>query len=150
MAKSKETFNKKEKEKQRIKQRVEKQQKKDARKANAKKGGRLEDMMAFIDENGNLSDTPPDPRNKKSFKLEDIPIGVTKRTKEDEDENRTGVVTYFDESKGYGFINDQQSNERVFVHVNNLLERIKISDKVMFKLGSGPRGLAAIEVKKLS
>lgn len=150
MAKSKETFNKKEKEKKRLKQRQEKLQKKEERKANTKKGQSLEDMMAFIDENGNLSDTPPDPRNKKSFKLEDIPIGVAKQSDIPEDENRTGTVTYFDESKGYGFINDQLTNERVFIHVNNLTEKINVSDKVMFKLGSGPRGLAAVDVKKMN
>ena len=150
MAKSKETFNKKEKEKKRLKQRQEKLQRKEERKANTKKGLRLEDMMAFIDENGNLSDTPPDPRNKKSFKLEDIPIGVAKQSDVPVDENRTGTVTYFDESKGYGFINDQLTNERVFIHINNLTEKINVSDKVMFKLGSGPRGLAAIEVKKMN
>ncbi len=150
MAKSKETFNKKEKEKKRLKQRQEKLQKKEERKANTKKGQSLEDMMAFIDENGNLSDTPPDPRNKKSFKLEDIAIGVAKQSDIPEDENRTGTVTYFDESKGYGFINDQLTNERVFIHVNNLTEKINVSDKVMFKLGSGPRGLAAVDVKKMN
>jgi hypothetical protein len=65
MAKSKETFNKKEKEKKRLKQRQEKREKKEERKANAKKGKSLEEMMAYIDEDGNISDTPPDPRQKR-------------------------------------------------------------------------------------
>ncbi len=58
MAKSKETFIKREKEKQRIKQKQEKREKMQERKANAGHKS-LEDMMAYIDENGNLSSTAP-------------------------------------------------------------------------------------------
>lgn len=60
MAKSKETFNKREKEKKRLKQRQEKREKQEERKANAAKGKPLEAMLAYIDENGNLSSVPPD------------------------------------------------------------------------------------------
>ena len=59
MAKSKETFFKKQKEKQRLKNRQDKQQKMEERKANAKKGKTLNEMLAYVDENGNLSSTPP-------------------------------------------------------------------------------------------
>jgi len=59
MAKSKETFGKKQKEKQRLKNRQDKQQKKEERKANLKKGKTLNEMLAYVDENGNLSSTPP-------------------------------------------------------------------------------------------
>ena len=59
MAKSQETFSKKEKGKQKIKQRQEKLEKMNERKANAKKGKSLEEMMAYVDENGNLTSTPP-------------------------------------------------------------------------------------------
>jgi hypothetical protein len=60
MAKSKETFLKREKEKKRIKQRQEKQEKMEERKANGDKPKSLEDMLAYIDEDGNISSTPPD------------------------------------------------------------------------------------------
>jgi len=59
MAKSKETFGKKQKEKQRLKKRQDKQQKMEERKANSKKGKSLNEMLAYVDENGNLSSTPP-------------------------------------------------------------------------------------------
>ena len=85
MAKSKETFNKKEKEKKRLKQRQEKREKMEERKANAKKGQSLDDMMAYIDEDGNISSTPPDPKKKKLFNVEDIQIGVPKFEETDED-----------------------------------------------------------------
>ena len=60
MAKSKETFNKKEKEQRRNKAKQDKKARMEERKANKKKGGSLEDMMAYIDENGNITSTPPD------------------------------------------------------------------------------------------
>jgi len=64
MAKSKETFGKKQKEKQRLKKRQDKQQKMEERKANSKKGKSLNEMLAYVDENGNLSSIPPDVRKK--------------------------------------------------------------------------------------
>ena len=76
MGKSQETFSKKEKEKNRLKKRQDKAEKMEERKANAKKGKTLEEMMAYIDENGNISSTPPDPRKKKIFKQEEIQVGV--------------------------------------------------------------------------
>lgn len=149
MAKPKETFNKKEKEKKRLKQRQEKREKMEDRKANAKKGKSLEDMMAYIDENGNISDTPPDPRNKKLFKKEDMQIGVPKQ--EDITEViRSGTVIFFNDEKGFGFINDQITSERIFIHANNLSEPIKESDKVNFEVEMGARGPSAINVKKLN
>jgi len=59
MAKSKITFNKKEREKKRLKKRNEKAEKMAERKANVVKGKSLDDMMAYVDENGNLSKHPP-------------------------------------------------------------------------------------------
>ena len=59
MARKKETYNKREKDKKRIKQRMDKAEKKEQRKANSSKGKSLEDMLAYIDENGNLSPVRP-------------------------------------------------------------------------------------------
>jgi hypothetical protein len=59
MAKSKITFEKRQKEIKRIKQREEKKTKMQERKANASKGKSLEDMIAYLDEDGNLTSTPP-------------------------------------------------------------------------------------------
>ena len=118
------------------------------RKANAKKGKSLDEMMAYIDENGNISDTPPDPKKMKVFKQEDINIGVPKFEEREEDLIRTGVVTYFNNDKGFGFINDLQTQERVFVHVNQLSEPLKEGDKLTFEVEMGPKGPSAINVKK--
>ena len=66
MAKSQETFSKKEAEKKKAQKKKEKEQRKEERKANAKSGS-LEDMMAYVDEYGNITSTPPDPLKKKSI-----------------------------------------------------------------------------------
>src|SRR3977135_3764538 len=119
MAKSQETFGKKDKQKQKLKQRMEKAEKMEERKANAKKGKTLDEMLAYVDENGNISSTPPDPRKKKTFRQEDMQIGVLKQEAREQDEIiRTGVVTFFNETKGFGFIKDIQTQESVFIHVN--------------------------------
>jgi cold shock CspA family protein len=149
MGKSGETFNKKEKEKKRAKQKKDKAEKMEERKANAKKGKSLDEMMAYIDENGNISATPPDPNKRKVFKQEDMQIGVPKHVPgEDENPVRTGVVAFFNEEKGFGFINDLQTQERVFVHANNLSEPIKEGNRVNFEVEMGPKGASAVNVKK--
>lgn len=149
MAKSKETFNKKEKEKKKLKKRQDKQEKMEERKANSRNGNNLDEMIAYIDENGNFSSTPPDPKKQSRIKLEDIQIGVRKQEPEDEAEKiRSGVVTMFNTSKGYGFIKDTQSQESIFVHANALTTQIKEHDKVTFEVEMGFKGKNAVNVKK--
>jgi cold shock CspA family protein len=151
MGKSQETFGKKEKEKKKLKERKEKAEKMQERKANAKKGKSLDEMMAYIDENGNISATPPDPRKKKIFQQEDMQIGVPKpEEREQRDVIRTGVVTFFNDAKGFGFIKDIQTQESAFIHVNQLSEPIKENDKVSFEVEMGHKGPNAINVKKIS
>jgi len=150
LAKSKETYNKKEKEKKRLKQRQEKKEKMEERKANGGQAKSLDDMMAYLDEDGNISSTPPDPKRKKVFNAEDMQISVPKyEAEEGADGPRNGVVAFFNESKGFGFINDAQTGERIFIHINQLTERINENDKVTFEVESGPRGLSAVNVKKI-
>jgi cold shock CspA family protein len=149
MGKSQETFNKKEKEKNRLKKRQDKAEKMEERKANARKGKTLEEMMAYIDENGNISSTPPDPRKKKIFKQEEIELGVPKHEDSKEDDSiRTGIVTFFNDTKGFGFIKDVRTQESVFIHVNQLSGAIRENDKVTFEVEKGPKGLHALHVKK--
>lgn len=150
MAKSQETYSKKENEKKRQQRKKEKEEKKEERQANSKKGKSLEEMMAYIDENGNISSTPPDPRKKKIINSDDIQIGVPRQADaEPQDVIRTGVVTHFNDSKGYGFIKDQQSQESVFVHINSLSGPIKENDKVTFEIEMGHKGANAVSVKKI-
>lgn len=149
MAKSKETFNKREKEKKRLKQQQDKKEKMQERKASASKGKSLDDMIAYIDEDGNLSSTPPDPKKRKAINVEDIQIGVPKYEAEEEETVRQGVVSYFNDAKGFGFINDAKSGERIFLHINQMSEPVYENDKVSFEVESRERGLTAVNVKKL-
>ncbi len=142
-----ETWNKKEREKKKQQQKKEKAEKKQERKDNAKSTS-LEDMMAYVDENGNISATPPDPKKMRKVNQEDIEIGVPKQEAIDPaDLIRTGIVTFFNHSKGYGFIKDKQTQESVFVHINSLTESIEENNKVTFEVEMGPKGANAVRVK---
>jgi len=148
MSKSQETFNKKEKEKKRLKKKQDKQKKREERKANAKNSS-SDDMLAYVDENGNITDTPPDMSKKKDIDAEDIEIGIPKRSKEDEITTRTGRVEFFNDTKGFGFIKEKDTNEKFFVHVNGLLEEIQENDIVTFELERGLKGMNAVQVKRV-
>ncbi|MEX0965969.1 MAG: cold shock domain-containing protein [Bacteroidia bacterium] len=148
MGKSQETFNKKEREKKRMKKRLEKQEKRDERKANSE-GGALENMLAYIDENGNITDTPPDPAKKKKIDLSSIPLGVPKREKDETDAVLKGKVDFFDHCKGFGFIKVPGTNDRYFVHVNGLIDKIEEGDTVTFELERGMKGMNSVRVKKV-
>ena len=102
------TFGKRENEKKRQKKRLEKAEKKEERQASAQKGQSLDEMLAYVDENGNIVDTPPDPKKKKEINVADIRIGaIRQEDMEPEDPIRKGTVTFFNDSKGYGFIKDK-------------------------------------------
>ena len=145
-----ESWNKKEREKRKQKERRDKADKMKERKENAGKSKGLDDMMAYVDENGVITSTPPDPRKRKEIKLEDIEIGVPEYVPPTQEElNRTGKITFFNHEKGFGFIKDQLSQESIFVHANNMSEPVKENDKVSFEIGNGPKGPMAVNVKKL-
>jgi cold shock CspA family protein len=149
MAKSQETWNKKEKEKKKAKKKEEKAQKKEERRANAGTAS-FDDMIAYVDEYGNISSTPPDPTKRKKIEAENIEIGVPKqKPMEAADLNRKGVVTFFNDSKGFGFIKDADSQDSIFTHINSHIDQIKEGDKVTFLIEQGPKGLNAVEVKLL-
>ena len=121
---------------------------KEERKANPGSGN-FDDMIAYVDENGNISSTPPDPTKKKKVIAENIALGVPTREEADENDGmRIGTVSFFDTSKGYGFIKCQDSQESIFTHINGHLEEIKEGNRVSFKTEKGPKGLNAIEVKQ--
>jgi cold shock CspA family protein len=150
MAKSTITFNKKEREKKKFKKQQDKKEKAEERKSSSSKGKGLEDMMAYIDEDGNITSTPPNPtKKKKTFDVDDIQIGVARRVDEEVETVRNGTVTFFNDSKGYGFIKDLQSQESVFVHINSLTEPLKEGEKITFETEQGQKGLQAVRIKKV-
>lgn len=149
MGRSQETFSKKENEKKRVAKRKLKEEKKEERKANSNSGKSLDEMMAYVDENGNLANTPPDPKKKKEINLEDIQVSTLKEEdREPVEVVRTGIVAFFNDAKGYGFIKDLKTQESFFVHINSLTEPIKENNKVTFEIEMGAKGPNAVRVKK--
>lgn len=147
MARPQETFNKKELEKKRLQKRKEKEQRKEERKANGKGETTFEDMLAYVDENGNISSKPPDPTKKRTIREEDILIGARKQEDVQANAIRKGKVTFFNNAKGFGFIKDLDTQESIFVHSNGLLNAIKENDTVTFETERGFKGLNAVRVK---
>lgn len=146
MAKAQETFNKKEKEKLRLKKRQDKQARKEERKANNEHGG-FDSMIAYVDENGMISDTPPDLSKKKKVVASSIEIGIPKQ----EDTGPviySGKVDFYNTDKGFGFIRDLKSQEKYFFHVNALLQAVAEGDTVTFELEKGMKGMNCVRVKK--
>ena len=149
MARSQDSFNKKEKEKKRRKKNQEKQERREQRKADKAAGGvkTFEDMISYVDENGNLTSTPPDPSKKRIIKAEDIPLGVPYRDESLEATQHEGRVKFFNDEKGYGFIVDAATKESIFVHINNIDGTIQENDRVTFEVEMGQKGLNAVNVK---
>ena len=105
-------------------------------------------MIAYVDENGNLSDTPMDPTKKRKINASSIEIGVPRREDVEVNPIKKGRIDFFNDSKGFGFIKELETQEKYFVHVNGLLEVIKEGDIVIFELERGQRGMNAVRVKK--
>ena len=61
---------------------------------------------------------------------------------------KTGIVKFYNESKGYGFIVKDESNQEIFVHQTGLVDAIRQNDKVSFEEVEGKKGVNAVNVKK--
>lgn len=59
-----------------------------------------------------------------------------------------GKVKFFNESKGFGFIKEDNSDQEYFVHVSGLVDEIRENDEVTFDLQEGRKGLNAVNVKR--
>ncbi|MDR0745287.1 MAG: cold shock domain-containing protein [Mediterranea sp.] len=135
--------NKRELQKKKVEKRQEKQKRKEKRKANGGSGS-FEDMIAYVDENGMIVSTPPDPVKKK-YEVEDIVISTPK--KEDVEETALeGHVEYFNPDKGYGFIKHDTTAYKYFFHISNVPATIKEGNKVTFELERGQKGMNAVKV----
>jgi cold shock CspA family protein len=140
------SYNKKEREKKRRKRKQNKAEKKKQK----KEDGNTPLEFMYMDENGNLSASPPDPNKKEVINAEDIEVGIAKSEGQDQNKFRKdGFVKFFNAEKGYGFIQEAVSNTDYFTHVDNLIDPIQENDKVLFEIGSGPKGPMAINVQLL-
>lgn len=62
-------------------------------------------------------------------------------------DSNTGIVKFFNEEKGYGFIKDDNDGKDYFVHAKGLIDQVKQNDKVTYTLKEGKKGLNAVSVK---
>jgi CspA family cold shock protein len=60
----------------------------------------------------------------------------------------SGTVKFFNESKGFGFILEDETGKELFVHVSGLIDKITKNDKVEFEIQNGKKGLNAVNVKR--
>lgn len=146
MGRSQITFSKKEREKKKLQKKKAKAERREE-KREQETSGKLDDMLAYVDEYGNIVDSPPEQTDKEEIKAEDIVVGVPKKEEEDISAERKGKVAFYNEGKGYGFINDSDSGERYFVHATGLKQPIYEGDKVTFTLEKGPKGMIAVNVE---
>ncbi|MBI2269680.1 MAG: cold shock domain-containing protein [Bacteroidetes bacterium] len=62
---------------------------------------------------------------------------------------KTGTIKFFNVSKGYGFVKDDETGQEVFVHATGLIDQVRQDDKVTFEIAEGKKGLNAVNVKKV-
>jgi len=140
------SFNKKELEKVKDQRRKEKLKKKDERKSQS--GAKsFDDMIAWVDEKGRITNTPPDP-DKKSIEVDIDSNKISTQRKTDEpDPVYQGRVEYVNDEKGYGFIKDKASVEKYFFHFSQAPAGLTSGNSVQFELEKGPKGYNAIKIE---
>lgn len=146
MGRAKETFGKKEVRNKQLKKRKEKEKRKQEKKEKGKSS--FDDMLAWVDENGQICSEPPSTENSEEIKAESIEVSVPKGGNKIKDTWIKGKISTFDVIKGFGFINSMQLDNNVFFHINDCTEEVKSGDKVEFETERGQKGLKAINIKK--
>jgi len=59
---------------------------------------------------------------------------------------KEGVIKFFNEAKGFGFVKETGSEKEYFVHISGLVDKVRENDKVTFELKEGKKGLNAVNV----
>ena len=138
------TSDKRENEKKKLARRAEKLKKRESRKLAGKEN--FDDMIAYVDENGVITSTPPEVNAKKEeIKQEEIIISTPKKSDEIPTVQK-GRIEFYNTSKGYGFIKNLLGTDKYFFHINNVKSSVAENDIVSLDLERGPKGLNAINV----
>lgn len=139
------SFRKRENEKKKQAKRLEKQKRKEERLAAGTAS--QDDMIAWVDENGQITSIPPEEREviKEEINLEDIEISTPKKEIVEEEPLR-GRVDHFNRDKGYGFIIDLATGEKYFFHISSAPDGITEGNIVSFELERGTRGMNAVNI----
>ena len=139
------SFTKRDLEKKKQEKRLAKQQKKEERKNSGTSS--FEDMIAYVDENGVITDTPPTTNEKpQEIDISTIEVSTPRKTDEPVITEYEGRVEFFNTSKGFGFIKDLSGVEKYFFHVNNVIGNIAENNIVTFDLERGVKGMNAINI----
>jgi cold shock CspA family protein len=137
------SFNKRELEKKKEQKRKEKQQRKEERKSSDTRS--FDEMIAYVDENGAITSTPPDSDKKTEINLDSIMVSTPKKG-EEEEVILSGRVEHFNPDKGYGFIKNLSNTEKYFFHVSNAPTNIAEEHSVTFELERGEKGMNAVKI----
>lgn len=138
------SFSKKENLKKKQQKQKEKALKREERKTSNNKGKSLDEMLLYVDANGQLTTTPPDQQEKIEINTEDIQLGAAPII--EEDPQKTGIVTFLSE-KGYGFITENNTKDNIFFHINNVSGEIKKGHKVRFEKEKSQKGFSAVNIQ---
>jgi CspA family cold shock protein len=142
------TFNKKSLQQKRAKKKQDKLEKKEERKLNNNKGKSLDDMIVYLDEEGNITDIPPHEQVKKSERS-NRDYNNRNNSESNSDELCTGTLSLYFVDKGYGFITEDYTRASIFAHNNKFNEPLKEKDRVSYKKEKTPKGFNAIQVSKI-
>lgn len=146
MGRSSESFGKKNVKNKQEQKRKEKEKKRLERKESSKKST-LDDMIAYVDENGMITSTPPDPEQRTSVEAEEILLSPPKQTEEDQSVSvRKGLLYMYHESRGFGFIRDLETRESYFAHAAHFITPASEGDTVTFRIIRGQKGFQATEI----
>lgn len=140
MSRNQLTFKKKERAKKQQLKKKEKQERRELNKSENNKGKPLEEMFAYVDEFGNISDTPPAQPYK--FKEEDLI-----RPADKEEEFLYGKVSYYNEAGHYGFIRDNMSRETVYFNDTLVGMVLSVNQKVKYKYIRTKQGNQVSEIE---
>ena len=139
------TFSKKEFSKKKSKKLQDKIQRREDRKTNNDKNKSLEEMLVYVDINGNFTSVPTHLQNRE----EDL-AKAKKAGRELSNNSETefkGIVTFYSE-KGYGFITEDKTGQNIFFHQAQLTQPVVKHDKVSFNKESSPKGDRAVNITK--
>lgn len=149
MSSSQITANKKDRESKKRKKRQEKDDKREDRKTNSNKGKDFSEMLAYVDEYGNLTTTPPKPAGS-----EDNAASGKRSERYDKASSdkavHQGIVEFFNTQKRFGFIIDSKSKKKIFFHANDLDAPVKEQDQVEFLVEPSSKGPKAVQIVKLN
>lgn len=141
------SFFKKENQKKKVKKRQDKVLKREDRKTNNNKGKSLDEMIIYVDVNGNFTETPPHLQKKDS----DYPNfdNLNKNSQDKDTLDYTGFVKFLSD-KGYGFITNDKTQENIFFHSAQLTEIVQKNDKVKYRKEDSLKGFRAVSIKKIN